>query len=98
MRFIHMADVHFDSPFTVSCIKRKFGNGILEQRKAFADTIEYIKKMNSLFILYQGIYMNKKYIRKSTIEYINNLFKEYEYTNIYMTRKFIFNKFFLKYI
>ena len=45
MRFIHMADVHFDSPFTVLASRENLANERrLEQRKAFADTIEYIKE------------------------------------------------------
>ena len=48
MRFIHMADVHFDSPFTVLASRENLANERrLEQRKAFADTIEYIKENKS---------------------------------------------------
>ena len=77
MRFIHMADVHFDSPFTVLASRENLANERrLEQRKAFADTIEYIKENQIPFLFISGDLYEQKYIRKSTIEYINNLFKE----------------------
>ena len=51
MRFIHMADVHFDSPFTVLASRENLANERrLEQRKAFADTIEYIKENQIPFL------------------------------------------------
>ena len=75
MRFIHMADVHFDSPFTVLASRENLANERrLEQRKAFADTIEYIKENQIPFLFISGDLYEQKYIRKSTIEYINNLF------------------------
>ena len=45
MRFIHMADIHFDSPFRVLTDKKDFGTKRrLEQREAFRKAIEYISK------------------------------------------------------
>ena len=56
MRFIHMADVHFDSPFTVLASRENLANERrLEQRKAFADTIEYIKE-NQIPFLQLGLF------------------------------------------
>lgn len=86
MRFIHMADVHFDSPFTVLASKENLANiRRLEQRKAFADTIEYIKNNKIPFLFISGDLYEQKYIRKSTIEYINNLFKEIPQTQIFIS-------------
>ena len=86
MRFIHMADVHFDSPFTVLASKENLANiRRLEQRKTFADTIEYIKNNKIPFLFISGDLYEQKYIRKSTIEYINNLFKEIPQTQIFIS-------------
>lgn len=86
MRFIHMADVHFDSPFTVLASRENLANERrLEQRKAFADTIEYIKENQISFLFISGDLYEQKYIRKSTIEYINNLFKEIPNTQIFIS-------------
>lgn len=86
MRFIHMADVHFDSPFTVLAARENLANERrLEQRKAFADTIEYIKENQIPFLFISGDLYEQKYIRKSTIEYINNLFKEIPNTQIFIS-------------
>ena len=86
MRFIHMADVHFDSPFTVLASRENLANERrLEQRKAFADTIEYIKENQIPFLFISGDLYEQKYIRKSTIEYINELFKQIPETKIFIT-------------
>ena len=65
MKFIHIADMHFDSPFVNLSDKDIMGDlRRLEQRKAFKKVYEH------------------KYVKKSTIEYINNLFKEIPETKI----------------
>ncbi len=82
MKFIHMADMHFDAPFAV-LNKNGLGEARrLEQREVFKNIIEYIKqeKIDCLFIC--GDLYEQEYIRKSTIEYINNLFKSIENTKI----------------
>lgn len=84
MKFIHMADMHFDAPFVVL---NKNGLGEerrLEQREVFKNIIEYIKenKIECLFIC--GDLYEQEYIRKTTIEYINNLFKTIQNTKIFI--------------
>ena len=85
MKFIHIADMHFDSPFVNLSDKESLGDlKRLEQRKALKKVIEYIKEkeIDNLFI--SGDFYEQKYIKKSTIEYINNLFKEIPNTKIYI--------------
>lgn len=84
MKFIHIADMHFDIPFT-TLNKNDLGNlRRLEQRQIFKEIIEYIKQNNidNLFIC--GDLYEHEYIKQSTIEYINNLFKEIPNTHIYI--------------
>ena len=89
MKFVHIADMHFDSPFVNLSDKEGLGDlRRLEQRKAFKKVIEYIKENNIEYFFISGDLYEQKYIKKSTIEYINNLFKEIpEYESIYITRK-----------
>lgn len=86
MKFVHIADVHFDSPFTNLSDKQGLGDIMrLEQRKAFKKVIEYIKENKILYLFISGDLYEHNYIRKSTIEYINNLFKEIPETKIFIT-------------
>ena len=86
MKFIHMADMHFDGPFTVLNNRNKLGEKRrLEQREAFKKVIDYIKENNIEYLFIAGDLYENEYIRKTTIEYINNLFKEIPNTKIYIT-------------
>lgn len=81
-----MADVHFDCPFTVLASNETLADQRrLEQRKSFSDAIKYIKENQIPFLFISGDLYEQKYIRKSTIEYINNLFKEIENTQIFIS-------------
>lgn len=85
MKFIHIADTHFDSIFTNLSDKKGQGDIVrLEQRKVFKRVIEYIKENEIPFLFISGDLYEQKYIRKSTIEYINNLFKEIPDTKIFI--------------
>ena len=85
MKFIHMADMHFDSSFVNLSDKDIMGDlRRLEQRKAFRKVIEYIKENEIKYFFISGDFYEHKYIKKSTIEYINNLFKEIPETKIFI--------------
>ena len=72
-----MADMHFDGPFTVLNNRNKLGEKRrLEQREAFKKVIQYVKENNIEYLFIAGDLYENEYIRLSTIEYINNLFKE----------------------
>jgi exonuclease SbcD len=81
-----MADMHFDAPFTVLANKKNLGNKRrLEQREVFRKAIEYIKEENIPFLFISGDLYEHNYVKKSTIEYINNLFKEIPNTKIFIS-------------
>ena len=45
MKFLHMADMHFDAPFSFLNTKKNLGETRrLEQRKVFKEIINYIKE------------------------------------------------------
>jgi len=52
MRFVHIADVHFDAPFTTLASKGFSETRRLEQRNTFKKVIDYIKtnEIEYLFI------------------------------------------------
>lgn len=85
MRFIHMADMHFDTPFRDLSEKGNLGDiRRLEQRNSFNKMIEYIKSNNIPFLFISGDLYEHEYIRNSTIEFINNLFKTIPETKIFI--------------
>ena len=86
MKFVHIADMHFDSPFVNLSDKESLGDlRRLDQRKAFKKVIEYIKENKIKYLFISGDLYEQKYIKKSTIEYINNLFKEIPQTKIFIS-------------
>ena len=86
MKFIHIADMHFDTPFTFLGEKENLGDiRRLEQREAFKKTIEYIKKEKIKYLFIAGDLYDQKYVKKTTIEYINDLFKEIPETKIFIS-------------
>ena len=85
MKFVHIADMHFDSPFVNLSEKDIMGDlRRLEQRKVFKKIIEYIKENNIKYFFISGDLYEHKYIKQSTIKYINKLFEEIPETNIYI--------------
>ena len=103
MKFVHIADMHFDSPFVNLSDKDGLGDlRRLEQRKVFKKVIQYIKENNIKYLFISGDLYEQKYIKKSTIEYINNLFKEIPETKIFIspgnhdpyTKNSYYNKFY----
>ncbi len=86
MKFVHIADMHFDSAFVNLSDKDILGDlRRLEQRKAFKKVIEYVKEENIPYLLISGDLYEHKYVKQSTIEYINNLFKTIPETKIFIS-------------
>ena len=85
MKFIHLADMHFDMPFTVLNNRNKLGEKRrLEQREAFKRIIDIIKEKNIEYLFISGDLYEHDYVRETTTKYINNLFKEIPNTKIYI--------------
>ena len=85
MKFVHLADVHFDAPFKTITDRAELGTTRrLEQREAFKNVIEFIKEKKVEYLFISGDLYEQEYIRKSTITYINELFKEIKETKIYI--------------
>ena len=85
MKFVHIADMHFDSAFFNLSDKDIMGDlRRLEQRKVFKKIIDYIKENNIEYLFISGDLYEHKYIKQSTIEYINNLFEEISETRVFI--------------
>lgn len=103
MKFVHIADMHFDGIFNNISNKENMGElRRLDQRKIFKKIIEYIKENEIKYFFISGDFYEHKYIRKSTIEYINNLFGEIPDTEIFISPgnhdPFITNSYYNKFI
>lgn len=86
MKFVHIADMHFDSPFVNLSDKENLGDlRRLDQRKVLKKVIEYIKQNEIEYLFISGDFYEQKYVKKTTIEYINNLFKEISNTKIFIS-------------
>ena len=86
MKFIHMADMHFDAPFSSLAEIKDLGNvRRLEQRSVFKKVINYIKENSIKYLFISGDLYENEYVKKSTIIYINDLFKEIPNTEIFIS-------------
>ena len=85
MKFVHIADMHFDMPFTVLSKNSLAEERRLDQRNTFNKMINYIKENNIEYLFIAGDLYENEYVRKSTIEYINSCFKQIPNTRIYIT-------------
>lgn len=86
MKFVHIADMHFDTPFHMLSDRANLGEvRRLDQRKAFKKMIEYIKENEIPYLFIAGDLYDHEYIRQSTIDFINDCFKEILNTKIYIT-------------
>lgn len=86
MKFVHFADLHLDTKFdNLNQIEGLPETRRLEQRKILRKIIDHIKENNIPILLIAGDLYEQKYIRKSSIEYLNNLFKEIPETKIFIT-------------
>lgn len=103
MKFVHIADMHFDSPFISLSDKDIMGDlRRLEQRKVFKKVIQYVKENDIKYLFISGDLYENQYVKQSTIEYINNLFQQIPNTKIFITPgnhdPFIRNSYYNKYI
>ncbi len=85
MKFVHIADMHLDSPFVNLSEKDIMGDlRRLEQRKVFKKIVEYIQENNVEYFFISGDLYEHKYVKKSNIEYINKLFQTIPQTKIFI--------------
>ena len=84
MKFVHIADMHFDAPFTMLNNKDLGEVRRLDQRKIFRKVINYIRDNNIPLLFICGDLYEHEYVRNATIIYINELFKTIPNTKIFI--------------
>ena len=83
MKFVHIADMHFDAPFYMLSQKKDLGDlRRIEQRQALKKIVEYIKNENIPYFFISGDLYEHEYVKQTTIEFINT-----KYKNIYCSWK-----------
>ena len=86
MKFVHIADMHFDSPFTNLVTENHLGEARrLEQRRILKKIIDYIKENKIEYFFIAGDLFEQKYVRRSTVDYMIQLFQEIPNTKIFIT-------------
>ena len=63
MKFVHIADMHFDMPFTVLSKNGLAEERRLDQRNAFNKMINYIKENNIEYLFIAGDLYENEYVR-----------------------------------
>lgn len=86
MKFIHVADIHFDMPMISlkgnrDLIKKRR----IEQKQAFRDVIQLAKKEKIDCLFISGDLFEHKFVEKNTIEYIISNFQLIPNVNIFIT-------------
>ena len=85
MRFVHVADLHLDAPFTVLNANNRLGEKRREEQiKCLEKVIEYIKENRIEFLFIAGDLYENEYVKEKTIEYVNDLFKQIENTEVFI--------------
>lgn len=85
MKFLHMADMHFDAAFSVLASKKNLGDiRRLEQREVFRKIIDYILENKIKYLFIAGDLYEHSNIRKSTIDFINKQFERINETKIFI--------------
>lgn len=86
MKFIHIADVHFDMPMISLRGNREFiKKRRIEQKQAFRDAIQFAKKEKVDCVFISGDLFEQKFVERGTIEYIISNFQLIPEANIFIS-------------
>ena len=86
MKFVHIADVHLDMPFTSlknnkELVKRRR----LEQKFIFRKAIDLVKEEGADVLFIAGDLFEDKFVEDDTITYVISCLKEIKNTKVYIT-------------
>lgn len=86
MKFIHIADIHFDMPMaSLKGDRELIKKRRIEQKQAFRDVIQAAKKEKVDCLFISGDLFEQKFIERSTLEYIVSNFQLIPDINIFIT-------------
>ncbi len=86
MKFVHIADVHLDMPFT--CFKNNrewIKRRKIEQKYIFRKTIDLVKDENADVLFIAGDLFEEKFVEDETVLYVISCLKEISNTRVYIT-------------
>lgn len=86
MKFVHIADVHLDMPFTSlknnkELVKRRR----LEQKFIFRRAIDFVKEEQADILFIAGDLFEDKFVEEDTISYIISCLRDISETKVYIT-------------
>lgn len=85
LKFVHCADIHMDMPFTsLDASGEKSSVRRADLKEAFARIINMVKEEKADMLLISGDLYEHEYVRKSTVNYINDLFKEIQPAKVFI--------------
>ena len=86
MKFVHIADMHFDAPFSSLSVRDNLASKRrMDQRNAFRKMIDYIIENNVDYLFIAGDLYEQSYVKKSTIDFIKDQFDRIPKTNIFIS-------------
>ena len=86
MKFVHLADVHLDMPFTsLKSNKELVKRRRLEQKFAFRKAIDLVKEEKAQVLFIAGDLFEDKFVDDDTITYIISCLNEINDTKVYIT-------------
>ncbi len=85
MKFLHMADMHFDSTFSILSANEMGDKRRFEQREAFKKIIDLIIENNIEYFFIAGDLYEHNQIRKSTMEFIIKQLERIPKTKVFIT-------------
>lgn len=86
MKFIHIADLHLDTPlFSLKNNRDLIKKRRTEQRQVISDVINKIKAENIDFLFVSGDLFEQKFVEKSTIEFLISSFELIPNTKIFVS-------------
>lgn len=85
LKFVHFSDLHLDNPFTsLGPNLERIGRRRQDLLDVFDSIIEIVKRENADLLLISGDLYEHFYVKKSTINHINNKFKEIEDKKVFI--------------
>ena len=85
MKFVHLADVHFDMPFTSSRYSKKIINQRrIDARDVFYNSINFSKEIGADVIFISGDLFEQRFVSEDTIKFIISCFKRIPEIPIYI--------------
>ena len=86
MKFVHIADVHFDMPFTsIRYSKKIINQRRIDARNIFYNTINYVKDINADMLFVSGDLFEQRFVENDTINFIISCLKRIPETKIFIS-------------